>query len=389
MPPKKLSYKSLRGPLGGTTGPLYEQRTPQGTGGISITLRPPVLRYVTQATRDVDTGHGVLGFPSTGVPGSFQRSFNTETTPVPQQPSMFSGFNAVNNGGSVAPINLAPLFDSVNESDVPFGEIEPTRSVNRTAAPNTSSAESGLQTNNFTNRPDSYLATFRPYYGNHDYWNANTQPTDLQGSAVSGARDLFSSFQQTLANPSGRSLTDRLTYLTRRIHDGFGRDDPAIHESIPDNTTPETTAGNSINPTSDQAIATPMYGSAPRHGGQDNSTQNNVAVIHSTVQGPQGMNDFANIQINNTPIMPQTNNDASGVHASMGGSSGPVQQVDGSWTLDVNPLQPATTLQMIAPAADIPVRTAGPAQLTVKTPSQAQYWASHKRHGQKPVAVFA
>ena len=417
MPPKRISksaYNRLRGRVGGTTGPLSEQRPPSSTGGFSISLRPPVQRDVNEVTRARDTGHGVLGFPSTGQVGSFQRVFNPFVTPAAQRPSVYSGFNAVNDIGSVSRINLQPLFDSANESDTPIGQTTPRQPINQSAPPNSGLADLGQQSNDFTHRPDPTTPWVLDPTGDYirsrtnpmsrtraeersgdslsefmDTYGAITQPTDLGGAAVSGAQDLFSSTQQTLANPRGQSWTDRsLSYLDRRIGDGYMSNDPALNRNVPDMTTPDTAPGNSIHPTTDQQIATPSYGSVPRHGGMDSSTQNNVAAIHATVQGPQG-NDFGNIVIQNTPIMPQSNNDAAGVHTSMGGSSGASQQVDGSWTLDINPIQPATTLQTIPPAADIPVRTAGPAQLTVKTPSQAQYWSHHGKYGKKPIAVFA
>jgi hypothetical protein len=163
----------------------------------------------------------------------------------------------------------------------------------------------------------------------------------------------------------------RSTLLDQQAERGLYADDMQMQEALPRldrRLRPNLPHGDVATPQRPLRLQfSPVPQTNPRtaDGHQGSGTINNTAAIPQ-VQFPGGQSDFPFMQDRNTPAVmtPGYTNPAN--HPMYGPV--PTPGVDGSWTLDVMPGTPAPTLATLAPAADIPVQTAGPGRLGSTAP---------------------
>lgn len=177
------------------------------------------------------------------------------------------------------------------------------------------------------------------------------------------------------------------TLIEQRRADGYAANDDIIHASL------EDSAG--VNPhhapvASDFERHEHVYGHAtvptvPRQG-----HENGRESVHPSVAGmptaPRGQSSHQLTVSFNTPAVTNTSNIStagSGMYTGGSGAGATIPATGGY--VNVTPPTSIPTLMDLAPAADLPIRSYGPAVLTAKTPAAGVYWNA-ARHG---LAVYA
>lgn len=369
---------------------------------------------------------GTSGDQTTGVPGSFSTpyqmlAFNPFLAPYHQRPSQVSAFNTYSNPSDA--------FDEIvtghhNNTDIPQNPVQNTFTAR--AAPMAPPGPAGWSRPDGSgplppigsntrpplgppgprgwSRPDgggpltpiasrsggsSFLHRYTPEVlgvpqPNSGYANANRGPSNL------------------LEELDAEAAVSLPSYESPYLYHGVNDFDPVIeHASI---ASVATSFDDGLN-VNGVATSNPVYEPVQAADNYDTPlpTHTNTAhhVNHPTHNndhpggsiGPGGMSSQQLLAAVTTPPAPNGQaNPATSAGANGFAGQNSTVPFDGSWTLalaqQMAAQHPLPTLQDIAPAADIPVRTAGTGPMNPKNPGNGIYWGGKKGHV-KAVAVFS
>jgi len=197
-------------------------------------------------------------------------------------------------------------------------------------------------------------------------------------------RDPFGESQARIHQGEGGASA---TLIEQRRADGHLRDDPVVNASV-----------NQSSGSNSQYTPIPSLHTDPNyvHGRVDVPTtsrqghENGRERIGAALQGmpvvPGGQDGHQEQVSYNTPALINTSNSSTAANPMYTGASGAGATIPATGGyVNITPPTAIPTLMDLAPAADLPIRTAGPAALSVKSPAAGTYWNA-SRHG---VAVYA
>jgi len=177
------------------------------------------------------------------------------------------------------------------------------------------------------------------------------------------------------------------TLIEQRRADGYAANDDIVHASLNDS------AG--VNPhhapvDSDFSRPEHVYGTSRVPTVSRQGHENGRESVHPSMMGmpttPQGQSAHQLTVSFNTPAVTNTSNQSTATSSMYTGNSGAGATVPATGGyVNVTPPTSVPSLMDLAPAADLPIRSYGPAVLTAKTPASGVYWNA-ARHGQ---AVYA
>lgn len=354
---------------GGTTGrPRVQRNPPKPLFSIGISPNPGPL-------------HGVSGFPTTGVGGSFTavRASNGINRMRTADPSMSRNSLAPNAGIGEGISPVLSSNSSFSQSSN-FGYWSPG-GASISIGPGDLS---GWTTPSSRANQDSFFSDYSgimsPLNTRINFTNPTTaemlRPTTFNADSAEPTLeallelDMDYYLEQALHLPRSQVLQqernpNRATLLDEHAERGLYQNDLTLQAALAgldrghDVGRPHGDVSTPMRPTHLQFWPTTPQ-TAQRQGElQNNGTLNNGATIQFTP--PSGQTGIPSMVDRNTPaqITPGYTNPAN--HGMFGPI--PAPNVDGSWTLNVLPGQAAPTLATMAPAADIPVQTNGPGQL--------------------------
>lgn len=380
----------------GHLAPFY--RKPGGTTGTPRVQKKPATPILTinlahnAPAAHPGPAHGVSGFQTTGLGGQYNAVRSSSGIPtVRTSDSSASRFGVAVSGaadrvrnsyiGSRPPPPPTAPPTRGGRSYVPIGTVvhnRPTRTYPVYPPPTGGPPP-------YTPRTPSSIASSDSFFGS-EYSNTSpirkriasanepttygpytSEPTferELEDVAVSTAPYTGLHRHQRLQaerNPFRRSALDRQAEM------GYYSGDTYMQNNLPmldrgratniaqgDITTP-------IRPLRLQFSPTPTVNPRNADGHQGSGTVNNVASIG--VQTPMGQSTLPFTMDQTTPGVATVGYSSNANHPAFGPSGGPTPGVDGSWTLNIMPGQAQPTLATLAPAADIPIRNAGPGRL--------------------------
>lgn len=387
--------------------------------------RPKIVSF-TPVPRGEQT-IGVQGSIALGQPGSHQRQFHFTpfdpfVTPSHQRPTRVSGYSAYSNP-TISGRNLQGAFDDEINQETPFSMNASNNFTGRPVTSGPAVVQTPLSTPEVTPgnvEPSSsgWLHTATNYlqslFGlNQSSGNDVLLPQNLQSAFDEeeevglGQQGLTYSYEEGLTSADINLTAGREQVLANQLNEGLLQEDPEIRAYVVNSAydietgggtggfgeldmphiaiefeegTPQTNPGpgNSyFAPLDSEDLPRPINPHVRPNTGERPS---NSSLMHTAPPvGPTGSDVYGSISAVTAPPAPSgTTSTATHASASGAAASGAAVPVDGSLYMEND--QKLPTLLDLAPAADIPVQTAGPGPMNSRVPSQSRYWNT-KRHG--------